>query len=68
MLALARPYARENGDEDTLLEVFRILREGGGADRMRSSYAAGGMDAMLAQLADETYGSTQTTSPMRSQS
>ena len=35
---------------------------------MRASYAAGGMEAMLARLADETYGSTQTTSPIRSQS
>ena len=65
---LARPYARDLDGEDALEEIERILREGGGADRMRASYAAGGMEAMLARLADETYGSTQTTSPIRSQS
>jgi carboxylate-amine ligase len=67
-LETARPYARDLDGEDALEEVERILREGGGADRMRASYAAGGMDGMLAQLVDETYGSTQTTSPIRSQS
>jgi carboxylate-amine ligase len=67
-LEIARPYAREFDGEDALEEIERILREGGGADRMRSSYAAGGMRALLARLADETYGSTQTTSPIRSQS
>ena len=65
---VARPYARDLDGEDALEEIERILREGGGADRMRASYAAGGMEAMLARLADETYGSTQTTSPIRSQS
>jgi glutamate---cysteine ligase / carboxylate-amine ligase len=69
-LALARPYARELDGEDALEEVERILREGGGADRMRAAHAAGGMDGMLARLAAETtaYSSTQTTSPSRSQS
>ena len=64
---LARPYARELDGEDALEEIERVLREGGGADRMRAAHAAGGMDGLLAQLADETYGSTQTTSPIRSQ-
>ena len=50
-LAIARPYARELDGEDALDEVERILREGGGADRMRAAHAAGGMDEMLAQLA-----------------
>ena len=59
----ARPRRR-----GALEEVERILREGGGADRMREAHAAGGMDEVLARLADETYGSTQTTSPIRSQS
>ncbi len=66
-LATARPYARELDGEDALEEIERVLREGGGADRMRAAHAAGGMDGLLAQLADETYGSTQTTSPIRSQ-
>ena len=67
-LELARPYARELDGEDALDEIERVLREGGGADRMREAHAAGGMPGLLASLADETYGSTQTTSPMRSQS
>jgi carboxylate-amine ligase len=67
-LALARPYARELDAEDALEEIERILREGGGADRMRKAHAAGGMDEVLARLAAETYGSTQTMSPIRSQS
>ena len=67
-LELARPYARDLDGEDALEEIERILREGGGADRMREAHAAGGMNGLLARLADETYGSTQTTSPIRSQS
>jgi carboxylate-amine ligase len=67
-LEIARPYARELDGEDALSEVERILREGGGADRMRAAHAAGGLDEVLAQSARESYGSTQTTSPMRSQS
>ena len=70
-LALARPYARELDGEDALEEIERILREGGGADRMRAAHASGGMDEMLAHLAEESlglYASTQTTSPIRSQS
>ena len=67
-LELARPYARDLDGEDALEEIERILREGGGADRMREAHAAGGMDEVLARLAAETYGSTQTTSPIRSQS
>jgi carboxylate-amine ligase len=67
-LELARPYARDLDGEDALEEIERIVREGGGADRMREAHAAGGMPGLLARLADETYGSTQTTSPIRSQS
>ncbi len=67
-LALARPYARELDGEDALHEIERILREGGGADRMRAAYAAGKMEAVLTRLVSESYGSTQTTSPIRSQS
>ena len=67
-LEIARPYARELDGEDALGEVERILREGGGADRMRAAHAAGGMDEMLGRLLAESYPSTQTTSPIRSQS
>jgi glutamate---cysteine ligase / carboxylate-amine ligase len=67
-LAVARPYARDLDGEDALEEVERILREGSGATRMRSAYATGGLDEVLAHLAWESYGSTQTTSPIRSQS
>jgi len=67
-LALARPYARDLDGDAALEEVERILRDGGGADRMRAAHAAGGMDAVLSGLVSETYGSTQTTSPIRSQS
>ncbi len=68
-LEVARPYARELDGEDALEEIERILREGGGADRMRAAHADGGLDEVLTQLAAETrgYGSTQTTSPTRSQ-
>ena len=62
-LELARAY----DDEDALDEVERILRDGGGADRMRAAHAAGGLDEVLARLAAETYSSTQTTSPIDSQ-
>jgi carboxylate-amine ligase len=70
-LEVARPYARDLDGEDALEEIERILREGGGADRMRAAHAAGGLDEVLAQLAAESmesYSSTQTTSPTRSQS
>jgi carboxylate-amine ligase len=67
-LMIARPYARELDGEDALEEIERILREGGGADRMREAHAAGGMGGLLARLVAESYGSTQTTSPIRSQS
>ena len=68
-LAIARPYARELDAEDALEEIDRVLREGGGADRMREAHAAGGMDGVLSRLAEETIPySTQTTSPIRTQS
>jgi hypothetical protein len=35
---------------------------------MRAAHAAGGLSEVLALLAAETYPSTQTTSPIRSQS
>ncbi len=67
--AVARPYAREQGAEDALEEVERVLRDGNGADRMRARHATGGMEAVLAGLVGETaerlYGYTRTTSPIR---
>ncbi|MBE2317052.1 YbdK family carboxylate-amine ligase [Solirubrobacter sp. CPCC 204708] len=64
-LALARGYASELHGEDALEEVERILRDGGGADRMRAAHAAGGMHEVLSRLAAESWGysSTQTTLP-----
>jgi glutamate---cysteine ligase / carboxylate-amine ligase len=53
-LALARPYARDLGGEDALEEVERIVREGGGAARMRAAHERGGMRAVLELLAAET--------------
>jgi glutamate---cysteine ligase / carboxylate-amine ligase len=70
-LAVATPYARDLGGEDALEGIERILREGGGAQRMRAAHDAGGMQAVLALLAAEAgapYDSTQTTSPIRTQS
>jgi carboxylate-amine ligase len=67
-LAIARRYAGDLDGEDALEEIERILREGGGADRMRAAHASGGMDEVLARLAQESYASTQTTSPSRNQS
>jgi carboxylate-amine ligase len=68
-LAIARPYARDLDGEDALEEIERIVRDGGGADRMREAHAAGGMSAVLSRLAAETEAySTQTTSPIRTQS
>jgi carboxylate-amine ligase len=52
-LELARPFARELGDEDALAGVERILAEGNGADRQRAAHARGGMEAMLGLLVAE---------------
>jgi carboxylate-amine ligase len=70
-LAVAAPYARDLGGEDALEGIERILRDGGGAQRLRAAHDAGGMEAVLALLAAEAavpYDSTQTTSPIRTQS
>jgi carboxylate-amine ligase len=68
-LALAMPYARELGEDAALSEIDRILAEGNGATRMRAAHERGGMRRVLELLARETadYGSTQTTSPIRTQ-
>jgi carboxylate-amine ligase len=53
-LAIARPVAAEHGADALLDEVERILRDGNGADRMRTAHAAGGMPAVLERLLEET--------------
>lgn len=53
-LAEAGEYARQLGGAEALGEIERILREGNGADAQRRAFAAGGMDALLADLAART--------------
>jgi glutamate---cysteine ligase / carboxylate-amine ligase len=68
-LELARPYARDLNGDGALEEIERILRDGNGADRMRATFARGGIGAVLEGLvseAAEPYGYTRTTSPIRS--
>ncbi|WP_205696293.1 YbdK family carboxylate-amine ligase [Conexibacter sp. SYSU D00693] len=50
-LAIARAHLADPGP---LEEVERLLGDGGGADRQRAAFAAGGMPALLRLLADET--------------
>ncbi len=52
----ARPYARQLGGEDALLEIDRIVREGNGADDQRRILRASGMEALLEYLAERTRG------------
>src|SRR3954452_17337701 len=68
-LAVVRPYAVELGEADALSEIDRILAEGNGARRMRAAHKRAGMRGVLELLARETadYGSTHTTSPIRTQ-
>jgi carboxylate-amine ligase len=54
-VALAAPYAREQGSTDALAEIGRIIdHTGGGADRQRAAFARGGMRAVLELLVAET--------------
>jgi glutamate---cysteine ligase / carboxylate-amine ligase len=53
-LELVAPCARELGGEAALGPVERMLAEGGGAGRQRAALRDGGMEAVLAQLVDET--------------
>jgi glutamate---cysteine ligase / carboxylate-amine ligase len=53
-LELARPYARTLGSEAALEEVEQILVDGNGALRQRAAFARGGLDGLLAMLAEET--------------
>jgi glutamate---cysteine ligase / carboxylate-amine ligase len=71
VLEIARPYARDLGGIDALAEVERVLRNGNGADRMRSAHRVGGLRAVLerlvAEAAEPLYGYTSTTSSIRTQ-
>jgi carboxylate-amine ligase len=54
-IELAGPYLREAGcSVDALYGIERILAAGGGAERQRAAHAAGGMEAVLKMLVDET--------------
>jgi carboxylate-amine ligase len=53
-LTAVAPHARAIGCERELEWVEQIVREGGGAKRQRAALATGGIEAMLAQLVDET--------------
>jgi carboxylate-amine ligase len=54
MLAAVAPHARSLGCERELESIERIVREGGGAARQRAALGRGGIEAVLAQLVDET--------------
>jgi len=49
-----QPYARQLGGEDALDEIERILREGNGADDQRRVHDVGGIEGLLAYLAERT--------------
>jgi carboxylate-amine ligase len=50
----ARPYARQLGSEEALVEIDRILREGNGADVQRRVHAESGMEGLLHHLRERT--------------
>jgi glutamate---cysteine ligase / carboxylate-amine ligase len=50
----ARPYAADLGGEGALEEIDRILGDGSGADRQRRIHGERGMEALLAELAEQT--------------
>ncbi len=54
VLDSVRPYAREMGGDAALEEIERILRDGNGADDQRRVHRDGGMDELLAYLAERT--------------
>lgn len=54
MLEAVRPYARDLGGEDALVELERILREGNGADEQRRIEREHGMPALLERLAERS--------------
>ncbi len=47
-------YASRLGSAGALAEIERILREGNGADAQRRAFAEGGIEALLAYLAERT--------------
>jgi carboxylate-amine ligase len=49
-----RPYARQLGGEDALDQIERILRDGNGADEQRRVHDVGGIEGLLAHLAERT--------------
>jgi carboxylate-amine ligase len=51
---LATPHARESASEEALAGIERILSDGNGADRQRAAFDAGGMNAVLELLIEET--------------
>src|SRR3954453_916891 len=53
-LAEAGPYPEQLGGADALEEIERIVAEGNGADRQRRVHGEGGMEALLADLAEMT--------------
>lgn len=53
-IAAARPYAEPLGGTGALDELDRIVAEGNGAERQRRVYAEGGIEALLADLAERT--------------
>lgn len=50
----AREYADQLGGGAALEEIERILREGNGAEAQRRAHAEGGMDGLLAYLAERS--------------
>jgi carboxylate-amine ligase len=54
VLEAVRPYGRELGGEDSLVEIERILREGNGADEQRRLARRAGIDGLLARLIERS--------------
>jgi glutamate---cysteine ligase / carboxylate-amine ligase len=54
VLEEARSYAADLGSDSALEEIDRILADGNGADCQRRVHGEGGMEALLADLAERT--------------
>ena len=54
VLEEVRPYARRLGSEGALERIERIVAVGNGADAQRRVHAEGGMEGLLADLAERT--------------
>ena len=59
-LALAHPHARALGADGALEGIYRVLRDGGAADRQRAILRRRGMGALLASLVRDTTESCST--------